>query len=477
MLFRRKKVDFTEGRILPKLLTFTIPIVITSLLQMLYNAADMMVVSLSSEPNAVGAVGSAGPFVSLIVNLYIGFSVGSNVTIARHVGAKDRYNARRATHTAVTLALIFGFACMAIGLIFSRQVLTWMGISTGAFDLALKYVRIYLVGLPFISLTNFLVSISRAKGDSTTPMMVLACTGLINVALNFVMVLGLGLSVEGVAIATVGANVVSSLVMFFKLRQGDEYTSISPKELCLDRKATRDIIYIGLPSAIQGSFISISNIVLQSSVATVDKLLTPDPTLTPVLNGNAAAANLDNFIYLGMNSVYQGIMSFTGQNFGAGKLDRIKRGFFTGLVTAFCVGITLAGIMIIFRAPLLSLYGIVNGAEGTADAVAYRVAIERGYCIAIPYFLCGFMEVSNGVMRGLGRSLPPFLIAFFGLCVFRIAWNLIVVPMYNTAVSIYIGNPITWLITSAIGITLSLVYIKNEKKKQQLAAEAAAETV
>ena len=469
MIFQRKKVDFTEGKIMPKLLTFTIPIILSGLLQMLYNAADMMVVSMSDEVNAVGAVGSAGPFSALVVNLFLGFSVGANVTIARHIGAKNQANARKAVHTAVMLAVVLGILGMIFGLAISRTMLIWMGISDAAFELCLTYVRIYFLSVPFIAVTNFLIAVFRAKGDSATPLKVLAISGLVNVILNIVMVLGLGLSVEGVAIATVVANVVSAAIFFVKLRRSsDEYTSLSYGEMRIDRSSARDIFYIGLPSAAQGTFISITNIVVQSSIATVDKLLTPDPTLTPVLNGNAAAANLDAFVYMGMNSVYQGVMSFTGQNFGAKKPDRIKRGFLSALLIVFCVGITVSGVMAIFRGPLLSLYGIVNGEPGTAAAIGYTVAMERMIYITLPYFLCGFMEVSMGVLRGLGKSITAFVVSFFGLCALRVCWNLFVFPQFNTATSIFIGNPITWIITSSVGITLAFVYTNRQKKKWEL---------
>ena len=471
MILKGRRADLTEGRVMPGLLFFTLPIIATSFLQMVYNATDMMVVSLSSEPNAVGAVGSAGPFVNLIVNLFIGFSVGSNVTIARRIGAKDVQGARKATHTAVALALIFGVLCMCIGELVSHPILTLMGISPGAFDLSLTYTRIYFIGIPFIALTNFLISVCRARGDSATPMRVLAFSGFVNVCLNLFMVLVVGLSVEGVAIATVAANIISFAILFVKLKHSDEYTRISLRELGLDRPSLAAIIHIGLPSAMQGSFIAITNMVVQSSVATVDKLLTPDPELTPVLNGNAAATNLDVFIYTAMNSVYQGVMSFTGQNFGAKRLDRVKRGYSSGLIIVFGVWAMMTGLMVLFRAPLLSLYGIRNGAPGTADAIAYGVAMERMIYIALPYFLCGFLEVSNGVMRGLGRSIPPFFITFTGLCMLRICWNLFVFPYFGTIACIYVGNPITWVATSAVSIPLSLCFIGREKKKLELSEQ------
>ena len=461
----KKKVDFTTGSIMPKLILFTLPIIATNVLQMLYNAADMMVVSMSNEPNAVGAVGTTSSFISLIVNIFIGFSVGSNVTIARRIGAKDADRASRATHTAVLLSIISGVICAIIGISISKPVLIAMGNTGNVLELAHRYTIFYFAGIPFISMSNFLVSIFRAKGDSKTPLIVLSLAGMSNVLFNMFFVLVLGMSVEGVAIATVIANVISTVILAVKLMRSDDYTTLKLSKLKLDRQALRDIIFIGLPSGIQGAFFSISNMIIQSSIVTLDKMMSPDPNLSPVINGCAAQVNLDNFIYMAMNAVYQTSTTFTSQNLGAGRPDRIKRGAFLNYLLVAVVGISVESVMLIFHTPLLSLYGITESVSGSAAQIAYEIARERASVVTLFYFLCGIMEVSTGIMRGLGKSIPPFIISFIGACAIRIFWVLVVFPQNMTPFNLFVSFPISWATAAVIGFIVSMCYIRSALKK------------
>ena len=248
MTAEKKKIDFTQGKIFSKLFLFVLPIIATNLLQMFYNAADMMVVSFSHEENAVGALGTTGPFINLIVNIFIGFAVGANVVVAKEIGAKEKERTQAAVHTSLIMAVLFGLAGMLVGLIVARPILVLMGNTGNLLDLAVVYTQIYFLGVPFIALTNYLIAIFRAKGDSKTPLFVLTAAGLLNVGLNFFFVLVVGLSVEGVAIATSVSNVVSAAVLLVKLHADQDYTTFSFKKLRIDKKAFKSIVLIGLPA-------------------------------------------------------------------------------------------------------------------------------------------------------------------------------------------------------------------------------------
>ena len=468
MTAAKKKIDFTVGPILPKLVRFALPIIMTNLLQMLYNAADLMVISLSDEPNAVGAVGMSSSTVNLIVNLFIGFSVGANVVIARQIGAKNKEEANRATHTALLLSVFFGFGAAVLGLLTARPLLILLGAPNAVMDLAVTYISIYCLGVPFVSLTNFLVSIFRAKGDSKTPLIILGISGIINVVLNLAFVLFFGMSAEGVALATAIANLASFIILLIKLMRSDEYTAFSFKKLKFDRRAVRDILYIGFPSAIQGAFISITNMVISSSLATLDTMLTPDPNLTPVLNGNAAQGNLDSFVFVGMDAVSVSIISFTGQNMGAGKPDRIKKALHAGILLTSITGLSISVLIYLLRTPLLSLYGIVDGPLGSADALAYSIAIKRIFIVTLPYFLCGIMNVCTGTLRGMEKAISSFIIMLFGLCILRILWTVLIFPLDMTIENLLIGYPLTWIPSAIVAYVISLIFIRKFKKQNTL---------
>lgn len=473
MIRAGNKIDFTQGRITRNLLIFALPIIATNLLQVLYNAADMMVVSLSSEANAVGAVGVCGPFVNMIINIFIGFSTGSNVVIARHLGAKRMDEADRAIHTAVLMSLIFGFGGGAVGILLSRPILVLMGNSGNVLELALRYTLIYFLGVPFISLSNYLVSIYRAKGDSKTPFAVLSISGVLNVVLNLFFVLVLGLSVEGVAIATVLANAFSAGVFLVKLHRLDEL-GIKFHKLKIDRRAFREIIYIGLPSGIQGALFSISNMMISSSIIKLNDIMTPDPSLSPVLNGNTAGANLDGFVYTAMNSLAQATTTFISQNYGAARPDRIRKGLYASFGLVAAIGLIMTAIVLIFRTQLLSLYGIVEGAPGTADAIAFQTTEIRIYYVLVPYFLCGFMDVGACAIRALGKSVTSSIIVLFGACLFRVLWVVFIFPMKMTLEILLLSYPVSWIITSVVAYIFAVVYLRRFERKVNNVQEAVA---
>lgn len=465
MTIEKKEVGFTEGKIFPKLLLFVLPIMATNLLQTLYNAADMMVVSLSDEPNAVGAIGTTGSFINLIVNIFIGFSVGANVLVARHIGAKDKEKTQKAVHTSLLMAFFLGILGAVIGLAVAQPVLAAMGNTGDLLELAVTYTRIYFSGVPFLALTNYLIAIFRAKGDSKTPLIVLALAGVLNVLLNLFFVVIVKLSVEGVALATMIANFTSFLVLLIKLSKDKDFTTFSFKKLRFDKKAFWDIIYTGLPAGIQGALFSLSNMLIQSSVVTVNNLVCPpESKFQPIVNGSAAAMNLEGFVYTSMNAVYQGSITFTSQNMGAKKIERVKPILYNCYLLVTIIGLTMSGIMLLFKEPLLSLYGIKANAEGL-EALAMQTATKRFMYIIIPYFLCGVMDVGTGVLRGLGKSFVSTGIALVGSCLLRVVWVLTVFPEFLTLESVLICYPITWLMTALAGFTCIQILLKKMIKR------------
>lgn len=457
----KKLPDLTEGPILGKLILFCLPLVLTNLLQVLYNAADMMVVSLSSEPDAVGAVGTTGAFVNLVVNLFIGFATGVNVVVARGLGARDRDRTAKATHTAVVMSLIFGAAGGVLGFASSRSVLSMMGAEGKLLDLAATYTRIYFAGLPFISATNYLIAIFRAKGDTKTPLSVLSFAGLVNVVFNFIFVAGGGMSVEGVALATVISNAISAVWLWWLLMKDESDCRLSFRSLCLDGKALKDILYVGFPAGIQGSLFSISNILMQSSVIQINNMLCPPGSAyDAVLTGNSSASNLEAFAYTAQNSVYQGAITFVSQNVGAGKPKRVYRIMACCYLLGAAVATTVALSVFFAREPLLALYGVKESAEGTLEHIAFRTATVRMSYLLLPYFTISLMDVGCGILRGLGKSVSSTVISLMGACALRIIWLATVFKTYPTLDTIYVSYPITWTVTATVFFIYILVTLK-----------------
>lgn len=447
----KKKTDFTNGKVFIALFWFVLPIIATNLLQMAYNAADMMVVSLSSEENAVGAIGTTSSFIHLIVNLFIGFSVGANVVVARNIGAKNTKKTQDAVHTSLVMSVIFGFLGAGLGIAVSKPVLTLMGNTGSLLALACRYTYIYFAGVPFLAVTNYLIAIFRAKGDSKTPLIVLSIAGLFNVGLNFFFVVVVGLSVEGVALATALSNVLSAIVLLIKLSKDKDETNFSFKKLKMDARAFKDMLLIGLPAGIQGALFSLSNMLIQSSVVSVNnKLCPPGATYQPVVNGNAAGANIEGFVYTAMNAVSQGAITFTGQNIGAEKPERIHKVAYSCFALVSLTWFVMTAIIVALYPSLLSFYGVVKGEEGSLQRIAYETAIVRMKYITLPYVLCGVMEVCSGVLRGLGKSIISTVISLIGACVFRVIWILTVFSAVGSLESIFISYPISWILTASV---------------------------
>lgn len=438
-----------EGPLLGKVFLFALPLMATNLLQMLYNAADMIVAGMSGVDGAIGSIGTCGAMINLILNIFSGFAIGTNVVVARNIGRGDEEATRRSVHTSLVMAALFGVICAVIGFFVAHPLLRLLGDEGHVLELATLYTRIYFCGAPFLAISNYMIAIFRAKGDTRTPLFVLTATGLLNVGMNLFFVLVMKMSVDGVAYATLIANVMNCVALGFIMLRDTGWCRLELKKLRIAKDAMREIIRDGLPAGVQGALFSLSNMLIQSTIIGINNA--QDPGGSAVIDGNAAATNLEGFAYVATNSVYQASVTFTSQHHGARKYKRIGTVmrccyFVTALVAVVC-----AAILLIFRHPLLGLY-IQNGNPMALDA-----AYTRFYINIAPYFTLAFMEVGSGVLRGLGKSTLSTVISLLGSCVFRLFWIYVIFPLCPELWMVYLSYPISWALTALIHFTVSMV--------------------
>lgn len=477
-VIRRRDINMLEGSPFVKILLFALPLMAVNLLQSLYNAADMMVVSLSSAPDAVGAVGVTSSYLNLMLNLFIGFSAGANVVAARCNGAQDEQGISRTVHTAICMAGIFGVGAAAVGMLLARPVYTLMGNSGTLLELSLLYSYIYFAGMPFLALTNYASALLHAKGDTRTPFFVLSTTGILNVGLNLFFVLVLDMTVDGVALATSIANVVSAALLLWRLSRAEGGFRFRPRLLRVDRAVFREVVRIGVPAGIQSSMFSISNILIHSSVLQINNAVTPaGAAYAPVIKGSGAAQNIETFAYAGSNAVTNAAITFTSCHVGAQKEKRLPRVMLNYyLSTLLLVAATVLPLWLL-RDPLLSLYGIQAVAGDTLSVIAYETAITRMEIILGTFLLVAYMNVAGGVLRGFGFSLTPMLINVVSVCGIRVLWVYTVFRWYPTFAALYLSYPVTWAITFAVMLVIGIVAVKRRiRKHNPVSAETATET-
>ena len=445
-----RKLDMCSGPLLKKMIIYTIPIILTGMLQLLFNAADLIVVGNFRGNNSVAAVGATGAIINLLVNLFIGLSVGVSVVIAHGIGTGNDKDVSNAVHTAVPTAIATGIILTITGVLCSEFFLELMGTPKDVIKLSASYMKIYFLGVTANMVYNFGSAILRAAGDTVTPLIYLIVSGVLNVILNLFFVAVLSMNVEGVALATAVSQLLSAVLVMISLMKRTDACRFSFKKIKFHSRQLKKIIFIGLPAGIQGSLFSISNVLIQSSVNSFGSV---------VMSGNAASQNIEGFVYISMNSFQQTALNFTGQNYGAGKFDRIKKILGIDLVCVFAVGTILSMLVLFFGQPLLSFY--INDSD---QAIEYGL-IRMKY-ILITYFLCGIMDVMTGMLRGIGSSAAPMLITILGVCGIRIAWIYTVFqsPEYHTIESIYLSYPISWAITFAVELTMFLLLLKKKKR-------------
>ena len=446
---RKYEIDMTQGPLLSKILLFALPLMASSMLQLLFNAADIIVVGRFGGPNSIGAVGSTGSLINLLVSAFIGLSVGVNVLTARYYAARNERNLRETVHTAILISLIAGAIIGAIGFLLAKPILTAMGSPGEVLRLATTYMRIYFLGMPVILLYNFGAAIMRAVGDTRRPLYFLAFAGLINVGLNLFFVIVFRLDVAGVAIATVASNAVSAFLVLRTLVKADAIYRVQRKDLRISGEKLKMILRIGLPAGLQGAVFSFSNVLIQSSVNSFGEL---------AVAGNAAAGNLEGFVYMAMNAFAQASITFTSQNFGARRTDRVPRVLITCVICVAFVGAAMGISFFLFRNSLLQIY--------TADPQTIAYGALRMSYICVLYFLCGVMDVLAGAMRGIGYSLLPTIVSLLGACALRIVWIFTIFQAYRSLETLYLSYPISWTVTAAAHLTCFLLGWRKLRARQ-----------
>lgn len=440
---KRKEMDMTEGTLLPKMLIFSIPLILSSILQLLFNAADLVVVSRYGCEDALGAVGSTGSLINLITNLFIGLSVGTNVLVARFFAAKEAENLKKTIHTSVLLSIILGIFLGILGILITPEILKLMGLKDNIWRLASLYLQIYFIGMPSVLLYNFGSAVLRAVGDTRRPLLYMIISGIVNLGLNLLLVLVFHLDVEGVAIATVISQTLSAILIVRTLTRYDGMLKLNLKELSIDKRILGKILVIGLPAGFQGTLFSLSNVFIQSSVNSFGDI---------VIKGNAAASNLEGFVYVAMNAYHQTALSFMSQNVGAGKKKRINKITLNSLILVTVVGLVLGNAVVIFEKPLLGIYAKDNLAIIEAGIIRLKY-------ICSVYFLCGIMDVMVGALRGLGYSTMPMIVSLMGACVFRLIWlaTIFKIDRFHTIETVYISYAISWILTFTVHLICYII--------------------
>ena len=427
------QIDMIHGPLAGKLLVFAIPLMPSSILQLLFNAADVIVVGRWSGKEALAAVGSNTSLINLMVNLFVGFSVGTNVVVARDLGAGREEDVRDSVHTSIALSLVSGVVLMGLGLLLSRQMLELMGSPEDVIGLAAVYLRIYFCGMPGNMLYNFGAAILRAQGDTKRPLYFLTAAGIINVILNLVFVIVFHMDVAGVALATIISQYVSAILVLLTLMRDKGPLRVDLRALRLDMKVVRRILQVGLPAGFQGMVFSISNVLIQSSINSFG---------STVVAGSAASSNIEGFVYAGMNAFYQTALTFTSQNYGACECKRVDRIMGLCLLYSGLIGLVLGNLAYLFGYPLGSIY-----APGQEEVIAQ--AVDRLSICCTTYFLCGLMDTQVGVLRGIGYSVVPMIVSLVGSCALRLLWVATIFQLNRTPEMLYLSYPVSWAITAA----------------------------
>ncbi len=445
---RKYEVDMINGPLLGKIIIYAIPIMLSGILQITFNAVDLIVVGQYTGSKAMAAVGSTGSLVNLLVNLFNGLSVGANVLVAKSYGANQQKALKEAVHTSIAISILAGILLVFVGLIFSKPILTLMGTPAEIIEDATLYLRIYFTGMPIFMLYNFGSAVLRAVGDTRRPLYYLSLAGVINVVLNLILVRVFYLGVAGVAIATVVSQAVAVVLVIRALVKTDGPYQLIISEIRIHKDKLLKMLRIGLPAGLQGCLFSISNVLIQSSVNSFG---------ATVVAGNTAASNIEGIVYTGMNALYQTAISFVGQNYGAGKLKRIKKISVICIAVVIVVGISLSSLGNLFAEPLLSLYGT------TGEEVSYGI-LRMSYVCTF-YFMCGVMDVLVGLLRGMGYAVMPMIVSLSGACLFRIIWIMTVFDHFKTLDSLYVSYPVSWVVTSLIHTVCLLCVLYKLKNK------------
>ncbi len=427
-------MDMCTGSVLKKMLLFALPLMLSGVLQLLFNAADVMIVGRFAGESSLAAVGSTTSLINLLTNLFVGLSIGANVLTARYFGASQERELSETVHTSMTVSLLCGVVLTVIGSITAPIILTWMQTPPEVLDLAVVYLRTYFIGMTATMIYNFAAAILRAVGDTKRPLWFLSIAGVVNVSLNLLFVIVFHWGVFGVGLATAISQTIAAVCVVVCLMREKGAIRLDIRHLGIKRDKLIKIAQVGLPAGVQGSLFSLANVVIQSSVNSFGEI---------VVAGSSAASNLEGFAFMAMNAFHQAAISFTSQNIGAGRRDRIKRIVRTALACVVVTALLVGGILLLFGEPLLHLY--------TDEPAVVAAGLERMRVMAMSFALAGMMDVMVGVLRGLGYSVMPMLVSLGGVCALRLVWIATVfqLPAFHSIGMLYITYPVSWAVTFA----------------------------
>lgn len=459
---RSFEIDMCNGPLLGKILLFSVPLMLSGILQLLFNAADIVVVGQFAGNEALAAVGSTGSLNNLIVNVFMGLSIGTSIMVARYYGAQDWKSIREIVHTSMLVSFICGVALIFIGIFLAAPLLELMGTPPECLDQAVLYMRIIFIGMPAQMVYNFGAAILRAVGDTRRPLLFLLAAGIVNVLLNLFFVIVFHMDTAGVALATIISQSISAVLVVLCLMRSHAPYRLRFRRLRVRKAQLLQIIRVGLPAGIQGAVFSVSNVLIQSSINSFGSL---------AVGGNTAASNIEGFVYTSMNSLYQASLSFTSQNVGAGKLQRVVPILLRCLGVVLTVGVGLSGLALIFNHQLLGIY--------SSDQEVIRYGLGRLEVVCATYFLCGMMDVVCGSVRGLGSSVVPTIVSLTGACGLRILWIYTIFAENRTLFFLYLSYPITWVITFSAHLVCFFIFLHRRKKRaaqalQELPQDASA---
>ncbi len=444
------EMDMCNGPLFKKIMVFSLPLMLSGVLQLLFNAADIVVVGRFAGSEALAAVGSTSSLINLLVNVFMGLSIGANVMVARYYGAGQHKELDEMIHTAILTSIVSGMALVFIGVIFAKPALTLMGTPDDVINHSVLYMRIYFIGMPVMMLYNFGAAILRAIGDTKRPLYYLLFAGVINVVLNLIFVICFHMGVAGVAAATVASQAVSAFLVVRCLVLNDGIVHLDLKRLRIKKDKLLKMIQIGVPAGLQGSMFSISNVLIQSSVNSFGSI---------AMAGNTAGQNLEGFAYTAMNALHQSAVSFTGQNYGARKYKRIARIALICQGSVFVVGFVISMAIYIFSPWLLQLY--------STDPEVIQFGINRLSIICTTYFMCGMMDVMVGILRGMGFSIAPMLVSLTGVCAFRVVWIYTIFAHFRSLQVLYISYPATWTLTFLVQLIVFLVVYRRLRRQEK----------
>ncbi len=450
---RSRTVEMTQGPLVPNMLRFCLPLMLSGILQFLFNAADSMVVGKFASSTALAAVGTNGSLTELIVTLFVGISIGTTVLTARHLGARDIDNARKCIHTSMALSLILSVVVTAAGLFLATPLMDMMKLDPLVYPEALQYLNIYLLGVPGLIVYNFGAAVLQAVGDTKRPLYYLSIAGLINVVLNLILVIRFHMGVRGVAIATIVSQYISAILVVRCLLLTTDEHRLHIREIRFYRGHLLPLLQVGIPSGLQNTMFALSNVTIQSSINSLGGIVTA---------ASAAAGKIDGFIYIGSNAFYTAATAFTSQNFGARRYDRLSKVYTTSLGLSVGIGAVLSLLVFLFGEPLLSLF--IRSDDPNREMILHY-GMVRLTILGLSYMLCSVMSTPANVLRGLGRSWTPMIITAIGVCLFRVAWVFTIFPLFRSYENIMLSYPISWILTAMVQMAFLLPLLRKYRQK------------